>query len=240
MTVRNVLIVVANPEPASFCHALAGAGRAALERAGHRVRSSDLYALGFNPVAGRHDFTTTADATRFHYQSEQAKAARDGSFCAEIAREQEKVAAAELLVLVFPLWWGGPPAILKGWFERVMAYGFAYVDGRRFDTGLFKGRRALFSVTTGGTPERFSPEGVYGPIGTVLYPVERLLLQYMGYEVMEPFVAYAAPRVSPEERAAHLAAWQARLVEAVASAPAAPPLEDALASVGAAAWARSG
>lgn len=216
MTVRNVLIVVANPEPASFCHALAGAGRAALERAGHRVRSSDLYALGFNPVAGRHDFTTTADSARFHYQSEQAKAARDGSFCAEIAREQEKVAAAELLVLVFPLWWGAPPAILKGWFERVMAYGFAYVDGHRFDSGLFRGRRATLAVTTGGTPARFAEDGVYGPIEHVLMPVHRLGLEYMGYAVGEPFVAYAAPRVDAAARRAYLDEFARRLLDMAA------------------------
>jgi NAD(P)H dehydrogenase (quinone) len=236
----HVLIVHAHPEPQSFNAALTAAAVAAIEAAGHTAEVSDLFAQGFDPVAGRHDFTTVADPDRFHYQSEQEHAARHGGFSAEIAREQERVRRADLLVLQFPLWWGGVPAILKGWCERVLAYGFAYVDGRRFDTGLFKGRRAVFSVTTGGTPERFSPEGVYGPIGTVLYPVERLLLQYMGYEVMEPFVAYAAPRVTAEERAAYLAAWQARLVEAVASAPAAPPLEDALAAVGAAAWARSG
>lgn len=236
----HVLIVHAHPEPQSFNAALTAAAVTAIRAAGHTAEVSDLFAERFDPVAGRHDFTTVADPDRFHYQREQEHAARHGGFSAEIVREQERVRRADLLVLQFPLWWGSPPAILKGWCERVLAYGFAYVDGRRFDSGLFKGRRALFSVTTGGTPERFSPEGVYGPIGTVLYPVERLLLQYMGYEVMEPFVAYAAPRVSAEERAAYLAAWQARLVEAVASAPAAPPIEDALGSVGAAAWARSG
>src|SRR4029079_4648856 len=116
---------------------------------------SDLYVEGFNPVAGRHDFSSVANPDRFHYQSEQELAARCGTFAPEIQREQERVRAADLLVLQFPLWWGSVPAILKGWFDRVLAYGFAYVDGRRFDTGLFKGRRALFSVTTGGTPARF-------------------------------------------------------------------------------------
>src|SRR3954447_19713381 len=190
----QVLIVHTHPEPASFNAALTAAAMDALQAAGHAVMVSDLHAQGFEARAGRHDFTTSADPAQFHYQSEQAYASEHGGFAAEIGREQEKVRRADLLILQFPLWWGGPPAILKGWFERVLAYGFAYVDGRRFDTGLFKGRRALFSVTTGGTPERFSPEGVYGEIGKVLYPVERLLLQYMGYEVLPPFVSYAPPR----------------------------------------------
>jgi NAD(P)H dehydrogenase (quinone) len=211
----HVLIVYAHPEPTSFTGALKDRAVEALIGAGHTVEISDLYAEGFNPVAGRHDFISTANPERFHYQTEQEFAAQSGSFAEDIRREQERVEAADLLVLQFPLWWGGPPAILKGWCERVLAYGFGYVDGRRFDSGLFKGRRAVFSVTTGGTPERFSNEGVYGEIERVLYPVERLLLQYMGFEVLPPFVAYAAPRVSEAERKAYLEAWEARVLETV-------------------------
>ena len=210
---RNVLIVLANPEPGSFCHALAAAAKEALGTAGHRVEISDLYAQGFNPLAGRHDFTTVADPDRFHYQSEQAKAARENAFAPDIAAEQHKLRQADHLILVFPLWWGSPPAILKGWLERVLAYGFAYVDGFRFDTGLPRGRRAMICVTTGGTPERFSEAGVYGPIEQVLYPVQRLALEYMGYDVEEPFVAYAAPRVSDEERRQMLDEFAGRAVE---------------------------
>ncbi|SKA38091.1 NAD(P)H-dependent oxidoreductase [Consotaella salsifontis] len=221
MPARTVLIVLANPEPTSFCHALAYTGRTALEAAGHRVVLSDLYAMDFNPVAGRHDFTSVADPDRFHYQSEQAKAAREGTFVEEIRLEQDKVAAADILVAIFPLWWGGPPAILKGWFERVMAYSFAYVDGFRFDSGLFRGRRAMFAVTTGGTPARFSPEGVYGPAADVLMPVRRLAFEYMGYEVSEPFVAYAAPRVAPEAREEYLERFAAQLLD-TARLPVAP------------------
>jgi NAD(P)H dehydrogenase (quinone) len=99
---------------------------------------------------------------------------------------------------------------MKGWFERVLAYGFAYVDGARFETGLFKGRRALLAVTTGGTTARFGADGVYGEIDRVLWPVQRLTLQYMGYTTEDPFVAYAAPRVSDAERATYLEQFAAR------------------------------
>ena len=237
---RNVLVVLANPEPGSFCHALAGAARDALTGAGHHVEVSDLYAQGFNPVAGRHDFSTVADPARFHYQSEQAKAARENTFSPEIAREQERVRKADNLILVFPLWWGGMPAILKGWLERVLAYGVAYVDGHRFDTGLLRGRRAMLCVTTGGTPERFSPEGVYGPIEGVLYPVQRLGLEYMGLSVEPPFVAYGAPRVSGEEREAMLAdfARKAVAMAALEVNPYEPPCHP-LDLVEAGAWSRS-
>jgi len=236
----HVLIVYAHPEPTSFSGALKDRAVAALARAGHTVAVSDLYAERFDPVAGRHDFTTVADPDRFHYQSEQELAARSGSFSPEIRREQDRVRAADVLVLQFPLWWGGTPAILKGWFDRVLAYGFAYLDGRRFDTGVFKGRRALLSITTGGTTERFSRDGVYGEIESVLYPTERLLLRYMGFEVLPPFVAYAAPRVSEAERQAYLEAFE-RLVLQATSVPVERTDEDlgaSLAALGSAAWSR--
>ncbi|MBQ0820309.1 NAD(P)H-dependent oxidoreductase [Microvirga sp. HBU67558] len=231
----HALIVYAHPEPASFTGALKDRAVEALIRAGHTVEVSDLYAERFDPVAGRHDFTSVVNPERFHYQSEQEHAARNGTFAPEIRREQERVSMADLLVLQFPLWWGGTPAILKGWIDRVLAYGFAYVDGTRFDTGLFKGRRALFSVTTGGTPQRFTKEGVYGEIGTVLYPVERLLLQYMGFEVLPPFVAYAAPRVSDGERQAYLDNWEATVLKA-AAIPVSHEKVNFSAAVGSGAW----
>jgi len=236
---KSVLIVTAHPEPRSFNHALTARAAEALRAAGHRVVLSDLYAEGFNPAGGRGDFTDTADPEHFHYQSEQANACRHHGFAADIAREQARLEAADLLVLQFPLWWGGPPAILKGWIDRVLAYGFAYVDGYRFDTGLFRGRRAMLSVTTGGTPARFGAEGVYGPIEQVLWPVRRLALEYMGFEVAEPFVSYAAPRITVQERAALIDAWAERV-----SAFAADPVDrngrpdDILSQVDENAWAK--
>jgi len=211
----QVLIVYAHPEPTSFTAAMKDTAAAALAEAGHCVEVSDLYGEGFNPVAGRHDFIEAADAARFHYQSEQLHASRGGGFAPDLAREQERLMRADLLVLVFPLWWGGLPAIVKGWFDRVCAYGVAYADGKRFDQGYFVGRRALLGITTGGTPERFSPGGSYGPIQDVLYPVRRCMLEYLGLEVMEPFIAYAAPRVDAAARGGYLLDWKECLLAAV-------------------------
>lgn len=204
----HVLVLYAHPEPKSFNGALKAATLEAIAAAGHTAEVSDLYAEGFDPVAGRHDFSTVADPGFFHYQNEQALAAREGGFSAELQREQARVNRADAFILHFPLWWGGPPAILKGWFDRVMAFGFAYRDGTRFDTGLYKGKRGLMCVTTGGTTERFSDEGVYGPIEKVLWPTNRLMLEYMGLDVQEPFVAYAAPRVDAAGRLRYLEAWK--------------------------------
>lgn len=213
----NVLIVYAHPEPKSFNAAMCRRAREALVAAGHEVTVSDLYAEGFTPVAGRHDFTTVADSARFHYQSEQAHAARNDGFAPDLAREQARVAAADLVILQFPLWWGGVPAILKGWGERVFAYGFGYADGLRFETGVFRGRRAMVSMTTGGTPARFGLGAPYGELERqVLWQIQHLGLEYMGYEVEEPFVAYGAPRVDDAGRAAYLDELERRVLAAAA------------------------
>jgi NAD(P)H dehydrogenase (quinone) len=224
----NVLIVYAHPEPTSFTAALKNVAVRALSAAGHGVEVSDLYGEGFNPVAGRRDFIRAADPARFHYQSEQLHASRTGSFAPDLVREQDRLMRADLLVLIFPLWWGGLPAIVKGWFDRVCAYGVAYADGKRFDKGYFVGRRAMLGLTTGGTLERFSPGGGYGEIEDVLYSVRRCILEYLGLEVMEPFVAYAAPRVDAAVRAEYLRGWEVRLT-AAASDPRWQARRDALA-----------
>lgn len=228
----NILVLHAHPEPRSFTAALKATTVATAGAAGHTVTVSDLYAEGFDPVGGRGDFTTVADPERFHYQSEQALASAEDGFAPEIRREQLRLAAADLVILHFPVWWGAPPAILKGWLDRVLAFGFAYRDGTRFDTGLLAGKTAVCALTTGGTPKRFSDGDAYGPIDKVLWPVQRLALEYLGMTVLEPFVAYAAPRVDEAARAAYLAAWADRLSAILAGSSPAGAAEGAAAVAG--------
>lgn len=208
----NVLLVYAHPEPTSFTAALKDTARDALIAAGHHVEISDLYAEGFNPVAGRHDFNTVHDAKRFHYQNEQGHAHINGGFASDLAREQQRVLKADMIVWVFPIWWGGVPAILKGWFDRVMAFGFAYADGKRFDSGFFRHKTGMLCLTTGGTVERFSAGNVYGPVEQVLYPTQHLMVEYMGMKTYPPFVAYAAPRIDEAGRKAYLKEWGERVL----------------------------
>lgn len=207
-------IIHAHPEPSSFTAAMKDAAASVLDERGWQVVVSDLYAEGFNAVGGRGDFTTIADPQRFHYQSEQLHAHEHDGFAADIRREQARSSGAKLVIFTFPIWWGGPPAILKGWFDRVLAYGFAYVDGRRFDTGFFREVRCLAGISSGGTAERFSRTGVYGEIDTVLWPLQHCVFDYLGVSRLPTFVAYATPRVDADSRRKYLEAWRLRVVEA--------------------------
>jgi NAD(P)H dehydrogenase (quinone) len=68
-------------------------------------------------------------------------------------------------------------------------------------------------LTTGGTRERFSASGVYGDIRTVLWPAQRLMIEYLGMEALDPFVAYGVARVDNEVREAYLEEWRRHLLD---------------------------
>ena len=152
----KVFIVHAHHEPSSFNAALTGHALAILRSAGHEVQVSDLYAMGFDPVSDRRNFLTVKTAERLRQQDEEAYASAHAGFSPQLQAEMDKLAWCELLVLQFPLWWLGMPAILKGWVDRVFAVGFAYGGGRYFDRGVFAGKRALCSLTAGGPAEVWS------------------------------------------------------------------------------------
>ena len=146
----HVFIVHAHHEPQSFCSALRDVGVEVLSAAGHEVRQSDLYQMGFKAVADGTDFVQRANPSYLKYQAEQRSASETNGFAVDIVAEQKKLLWADHVIFIFPLWWFGLPAILKGWFDRVLSVGFAYGGGRWFDTGPLKGRRALLTITTGG------------------------------------------------------------------------------------------
>ncbi len=106
-----------------------------------------------------------------------------------MVEELARLDAADLLILQYPMWWHMPPAILKGWFDRVLAYGDVYTARKRFEAGRFAGKRALLSVTVGTSRATYEHDGRSGDISLMLWPVE-FTLAYVGYEILTPFVAY--------------------------------------------------
>lgn len=213
----NVLIVLAHPDRRSFNGALAEVAVETLEAAGHTVTVSDLYAMGFKAVADAADFTDRADGDRFALDREQAHAQSTGAVAPDIAAEQEKVRAADLVILQFPLWWFGMPAILKGWVDRVFARGFAYATGHKYDTGLLAGKRALVSITTGTSADTYAPDGIDGSILDILWPLHNGVLRYCGFDVLEPAIAFMPGKVTDAEREERLDLWRARLTAIDAS-----------------------
>jgi len=165
------LCVLAHPEPASFTASLARHGTKTLEQDGHSVDLVDLYAIGFDPVCDRRNFVTAANPDRFDQQDEERLASATDGFSPELQLEMDRLAACDVLILQFPIWWLGMPAIMKGWIDRVFAIGRTYGGGRWFDRGMMRGKLAMLAVTIGGTEQAYSVRGIYGPALDVLRPI---------------------------------------------------------------------
>jgi putative NADPH-quinone reductase len=117
------LVVIAHPLSQSLCQTLARSAISALAAAGHEVIVEDLYQTGFPP-------TLTVAERQSYYAPHGDSAA--------VQAQIDRLLAAEALVLVFPTWWFGFPAVLKGWFDRVWLPGVAYDHAA--DLGAIKPR----------------------------------------------------------------------------------------------------
>lgn len=201
--IMNVLMVFAHPEPRSLNAALRDVAIEELEAHGHTVRVSDLYAMNWKAAVDRADFLNLDADARLTVAAASSEAFAAGALTEDVAAEQEKLLWADALILQFPLWWFTMPAILKGWIDRVYAYGFAYGVGEhsdrrwgdRYGEGRLAGKRAMLVVTTGGWAEHYSPRGINGPIDDLLFPINHGILHYPGYDVLPPFVTYRVDRL---------------------------------------------
>jgi len=204
-------IVYAHAEPKSFNGALFQTAQDTLRAAGHTVTTSDLYAMKFDPVSDRRNFTTVKNADFFKQQIEEMHATEAGGFASDIEAELRKMEACDLMIWQFPLWWFGLPGILKGWVDRVFAMGRTYGGERFYESGVFKGKRALLSVTTGGPEAVYQKGGWNGDIHAILRPIQRGILRFTGWSVLAPNIVYAPVRASDEQRQDWLKQWSARL-----------------------------
>lgn len=137
----RVLVILAHPRSNSFNHAIGEAAVHVLEAEGHQVIFHDLYAEGFDPILGWKEIPKGSQI--------------DGT----IAMHCRDLVEAEGIIVVHPNWWGMPPAMLKGWVDRVMRPGVAYefLEGDSGDGvpyGLLQARIALVFNTTNTPPQR--------------------------------------------------------------------------------------
>lgn len=136
----KVVVLVANPNPGSFCHAIAQTAMGQLQAMGHRVILHDLYAERFDPLLPA------------------AEISPEATLDPVIRRHCEEVAEADGFVVVHPNWWSMPPAILKGWIDRVLREGVAYELTAEGVRGLLQGRRSVV-LTTSNTPQETTGSG---------------------------------------------------------------------------------
>jgi NAD(P)H dehydrogenase (quinone) len=219
----RVLVVLAHPERRSFNGQMADRAAGTLLELGHEVELIDLYEQRFDAREAAWHYPSRPPDNAFDVQAEQRSASDEGVLPEPVASMLDRVEQADLIILQFPIWWFAPPAILKGWIDRVLVYGRTYSSQLRYDRGRLTGRKAMLSVTTGGGEQTFAHNGRNGDINLVLWPTQ-MSLHYVGFEVLPPYVAFgvSGDRADPATRAklsGHLSAYSERLVRLDELAP---------------------
>ncbi|MWA13104.1 NAD(P)H oxidoreductase [Streptomyces sp. BA2] len=137
----HVLLVTGHPRNDSLTAQLARHAQERLTREGHTVDLLDLHAEGFDPRMTEADEPDWAD--------------RDKTYSDEVHAHMRRVQAADTIIVVFPLWWFGPPALVKGWIDRVWNHGFAYGRSRP----RLAGKRMLWMSLVSYGREQFAELG---------------------------------------------------------------------------------
>jgi putative NADPH-quinone reductase len=137
----NISIILAHPDKESFNHAIAAAAVEMLNKNAHKVYFHDLYKENFNPLLPSEEFP------------------KDAPLPPDIKKHCEEISLAEGIIVIHPNWWGQPPAILKGWVDRVLRPGVAYQlregdKGEGVPVGLLKVESAIVFNTSNTETER--------------------------------------------------------------------------------------
>ena len=180
-TNMKYLILYAHPNPKSFNHAIRETVQAELQKAGKEVSLRDLYALNFNPVLSANDLAGMMQ----------------GKLQPEVKAEQEFVSSADVIVVIYPLWWAGMPAILKGYIDRVFTEGFAYSIVGPDLKGLLQGKKVLLITTTGAPQEMYEASGMFKSMAQT---TGEGIFQFTGMELIEHRYFCAIPYVTDEDR----------------------------------------
>jgi putative NADPH-quinone reductase len=186
---RNIVIIDGHPdpEPGRYCHALAEAYAAGAEAGGHSVRRFAIATLDVSFLRSQKDF-------------------ENGKVPPDIASVQDAIAWGDHLVVIFPLWLGTMPAMLKALFEQVFRPGFAFEAAEgKFPTGRLKGRSARVIVTMG--MPAFAYRWVFGAHS--LKSFERNILKFVGIKPVRETLFGLVDAASPERRAKWLAQTRA-------------------------------
>jgi putative NADPH-quinone reductase len=129
----KIFVLIGHQRQGSFCHAIAAAAMEELKAAGHTVIYHDLYAEKFDPILPHDEILCNSELDPV------------------VKLHCEEILAADGYVVIHPNWWAMPPAILKGWLDRVLRQGVAYEFTAQGVNGLLKGRKAVV-FSTSNTP----------------------------------------------------------------------------------------
>ncbi len=164
----NTLIIYAHPNPASFSNSIKDTFIQAFKSKGDTVTLRDLYATNFNPVLSADDL----------------QAIHSGNTPEDIKAEQKLITEADNLVFIYPIWWTGLPAIMKGYIDRVLTYGFSYIATENGIEGLLKGKKVIIATPHGTPKAYYEPSGMWKSLSQTQ---DQGIFEFCGIEVSNHF-----------------------------------------------------
>jgi NAD(P)H dehydrogenase (quinone) len=178
------LIIYANHSHSSFNHAILKKLQEKIDQQGAEFMVRDLYEMKFQPVLTNSEIMDL----------------RSGLIMQDVAIEQDYIRWADVIHFIYPIWWTGMPAILKGYIDRVFSYGFAYLSGKEGPIGLLKGKMVFVYNTLGQSREDYEKEMFHA----LNLTSDTGIFAFCGMEVVEHLYFPSIMRVTDDERRGYL------------------------------------
>ncbi|PTT34774.1 NAD(P)H dehydrogenase [Chryseobacterium sp. HMWF028] len=173
------LIIYAHPNENSLNYQLLNTVVETLQSRNEEIIVRDLYTIGFDPVLSLADM----------------QGQRMGEISDDVKTEQEHISWAEQITFIYPIWWTGLPAMMKGYIDRVFSYGFAYRYDQGIQKGLLKGKKAVIINTHGKSHEEYEKMGMDKALTLTS---DNGIFIYSGLEIIRHLFFDKADKTSPE------------------------------------------
>ncbi|KFF06520.1 NAD(P)H-dependent oxidoreductase [Flavobacterium reichenbachii] len=183
------LIIYTHPNSSSLNHFFKQVIIKSLEESGHEVELRDLYQIGFNPVLSLGDI----------------EGQRMGKVAADIKEEQDFIEWADRIIFIYPIWWTGMPAIMKGYIDRVFSYGFAYRYDQGIQKGLLTGKKTIIVNSHGKSNQEYEEIGMDKALTLTS---DKGIFNYCGLEIQKHFYFDKADRASTD----NIVEWESQIL----------------------------
>ncbi|MCJ7933069.1 MAG: NAD(P)H-dependent oxidoreductase [Chryseobacterium sp.] len=174
------LIIYAHPNENSLNHSILDHVLKTLESGSHETRVRDLYQINFDPVLSLSDM----------------QGQRTGKVSDDVKQEQDAISWADQITFIYPIWWTGLPAIMKGYIDRVFSYGFAYCYDQGVQKSLLKGKKAVIINTHGKSHDEYERIGMDKALSLTS---DHGIFTYCGFEIIQHFFFDKADRARAED-----------------------------------------
>jgi NAD(P)H dehydrogenase (quinone) len=183
------LIIYTHPNPASLNHFFKQTILESLEQSGEEVIVRDLNEINFNPVLSLEDM----------------QGQRMGKVASDIKTEQDFITWADRIIFIYPIWWTGMPAIMKGYIDRVFSYGFAYRYDQGIQKGLLTGKNAIIINSHGKSNTEYEATGMDKALALTS---DTGIFNYCGLDIQQHFYFDKADRASEES----ISEWKNQII----------------------------